>query len=104
MVYHDRLQARFGEINMANGQINKLLEFASMQLASEAFLSRVIDNVRRVFAALRPGRIRGLSGLRHPRQRLPAPDLRHLRPRHPGRLQLQAARHLVDSTPKRTTG
>ena len=32
--------------------------------------------------------------MRHPRPWLPAPDLRRLRARHPGRVQLQAARHL----------
>jgi hypothetical protein len=30
---------------MANGQINKLLEFANMQLAAEAFLSRSVDPI-----------------------------------------------------------
>ncbi len=30
---------------MANNQINKLLEFANMQMAAEAFLARALDAV-----------------------------------------------------------
>ena len=30
---------------MANGQMNKLLEFANMQMAAEAFLSRLGDAI-----------------------------------------------------------
>ena len=52
------------------------------------------DKLRTGLAPVRQRRVRGLSRLRHPRPWVPAANLRHLRARHPGGVQLQAARHL----------
>src|SRR5258707_1088966 len=45
MVYYQRLQTRRGALAMANGYINRLLGFANMQMAAEAFLARGDDEV-----------------------------------------------------------